>query len=266
MDMQETTRMQHANGIAFTIAGPDDAPVLVLSNSLGTTLDMWSPQLDAFARQYRVVRYDTRGHGASSAPSGAYALDALGRDVLAVLDALDIERAHFCGISMGGLTGQWLGAHAGERIGKLILANTAARIGTVEGWRQRAAAVRTHGMNDVADGAGGRWFTADFASRERAVVARLTDSLRATPPNGYAGCCDALAAADLREAIGAIAAPTLVIAGRFDPVTTVDDAKSIAERIPGARVATLDASHLSNVEAAQAFNSTVLAFLADSNG
>lgn len=267
MDTRETTPMpQHANGIAFTISGPDDAPVIVLSNSLGTTLDMWSPQLDAFARQYRVVRYDTRGHGASVAPSGAYTLDQLGRDVLAVLDALDIERAHFCGISMGGLTGQWLGVHAGERIGKLILANTAARIGTFEGWSQRAASVRTHGMSDVADGAGGRWFTADFASRERAVVAHMTDSSRATRPSGYAGCCDALGSADLREDIGAIAAPTLVIAGRFDPVTTVDDARFIAERIPGASMATLDASHLSNVEAAQAFNSTVLAFLADSNG
>jgi len=258
--------MQHANGIAFTVSGPDDAPVIVLSNSLGTTLDMWSPQLDVFARQYRVVRYDTRGHGASIAPPGAYTLDELGRDVLAVLDALDIERAHFCGISMGGLTGQWLGVHAGERIGKLILANTATRIGTFDGWNQRAALVRTRGMDEVADGAAGRWFTADFSGRERAVVAQMTDSLRATPPNGYAGCCDALATADLREDIGGIAVPTLIIAGRFDPVTTVDDARFIAERVPDARLATLDASHLSNVEAAQAFNSTVLAFLDDSNG
>ena len=258
--------MQHANGIAFTVSGPDDAPAIVLSNSLGTTLDMWSPQLDAFARQYRVVRYDTRGHGASIAPSGAYTLDELGCDVVAVLDALDIERAHFCGISMGGLTGQWLGVHAGERIGKLILANTAARIGTFEGWSQRSALVRTQGMDEVADGAAGRWFTADFASRERAVVAQMTDSLRATPPNGYAGCCDALATADLRGDIGGIAVPTLVVAGRFDPVTTVDDARFIAERIAGARMATLDASHLSNVEAAQAFSSTVLTFLAESNG
>jgi 3-oxoadipate enol-lactonase len=259
--------MQHANGIAFTMSGPHEAPVLVLSNSLGTTLDMWSPQLDALAQAYRVVRYDARGHGASIAlPAGSYTLDQLGRDVLGVLDALDIERAHFCGISMGGMTGQWLGVHAGERIGKLILANTAARIGTFEGWSQRAALVRAEGMDEVADGAAGRWFTADFAARCPDVVAQLTDSLRATPANGYAACCDALAAADLRGDIGAIAAPTLVIAGRYDPVTTVDDAQFIVERIPGARLATLDASHLSNVEAAQAFNAAVLAFLADSNG
>jgi 3-oxoadipate enol-lactonase len=259
--------MQHANGIAFTMSGPHEAPVLVLSNSLGTTLDMWSPQLDALAQAYRVVRYDARGHGASIAlPAGSYTLDQLGRDVLGVLDALDIERAHFCGISMGGMTGQWLGVHAGERIGKLILANTAARIGTFEGWSQRAALVRAEGMDEVADGAAGRWFTADFAARCLDVVAQLTDSLRATPANGYAACCDALAAADLRGDIGAIAAPTLVIAGRYDPVTTVDDAQFIVERIPGARLVTLDASHLSNVEAAQAFNAAVLAFLADSNG
>ena len=134
--------MQQAQGIAYTVAGPDGAPALVLSNSLGTTIEMWSPQLDALSKHFRVVRYDTRGHGASIAPAGEYTLDTLGRDVLAVLDALNIERAHVCGISMGGLTGQWLGVHASDRIDKLIVANTAARIGTLQGWRDRAALVR----------------------------------------------------------------------------------------------------------------------------
>ena len=258
--------MQQAQGIAYTVAGPDGAPVLVLSNSLGTTAEMWAPQLDALSRHFRVVRYDTRGHGASIAPAGAYTLDILGRDVLAVLDDLDIERAHFCGISMGGLTGQWLGVHAAERIDKLIVANTAARIGSLQGWRERAALVRARGMDEVASGAAGRWFSPAFVQQRPEVAQRLTDQLRAIDSQGYAGCCDALSVADLRQEIGKITAPMLVIAGSSDPVTTVDDARFIVERVPGARIATLDASHLSNIEAAQAFNSAVLAFLRDSDG
>lgn len=256
------TSVQHTNGIAYTSAGPTDAPALVLSNSLGTTLDMWGPQLDAFAQRYRVVRYDPRGHGRSIAPPGAYTIDMIGRDVLSVLDALDIERAHFCGISMGGLTGQWLGVHAGARIDKLIVANTAARIGTCAGWTQRADLVRERGMAEVADGAAGRWFTANFIERQPETVRRLTEQLRASPREGYAACCDALSVADLREEIDVIQAPTLVIAGRHDPVTTVDDARFVAERVSRARMAVLDASHLSNVEAAEAFTAAVLDFLA----
>ena len=255
--------MQHANGIAYTAVGPQDAPAIVLSNSLGTTLDMWSPQLEALTQRFRVVRYDARGHGASTAALDTVTLDTLGRDVLAVLDALNIERAHFCGISMGGLTGQWLGVHAGERIGKLIVANTAARIGSFDGWAQRAALVRAEGMAEVAAGAAGRWFTADFVERHPRIVAQMTDELRATPASGYAACCDALATADLREAIAAIAVPTLVIAGEHDPVTTVDDARFIAERVRDSRTVALSASHLSNIEAAEAFNAAVLAFLAE---
>lgn len=255
--------MEQAHGIAYTVAGPDEAPALILSNSLGTTAQMWAPQLDALAKHYRVVRYDTRGHGASIAPPGAYTLELLGRDVLAVLDALDIERAHFCGISMGGLTGQWLGVHARERIDKLIVANTAARIGSAQGWSERAALVRARGMDEVADGAAARWFTAGFIERQPEAVARLTDRLRATPAHGYAGCCDALSTADVRHEVHTITAPMLVIAGRHDPVTTVLDAQSIAERVPGARMSILDASHLSNVEAADEFNAAVLGFLTE---
>lgn len=254
--------MQQAHGIAYTMTGPEDAPVLVVSNSLGTTLDMWMPQLEALTDHYRVVRYDPCGHGASCVTSGPYTLGGLGRDVLAVLDALDIERAHFCGISMGGLTGQWLGVHASERIDKLIVANTAARIGSSQGWRERAALVRERGMADVAAGAAGRWFTAGFVARQPDIVQRMTDQLCLISAEGYAGCCDALSKADLRDEIDRISMPTLVIAGRYDPVTTVDDAQFIVERVPNAQLATLDASHLSNIEAAQAFNAAALAFLA----
>jgi 3-oxoadipate enol-lactonase len=254
--------MRQAHGIAYTMTGPEGAPVLILSNSLGTTLDMWGPQLQALTHSYRVVRYDPRGHGASSMTPGSCTLDRLGRDVLDLLDALDVERAHFCGISMGGLTGQWLGVHASERIEKLIIANTAARIGASQGWRERAALVRARGMTDVAAGAAERWFTAGFVARQPGTVQRMTDSLRALAAEGYAGCCDALSEADLRDEIGRISVPTLVIAGRYDPVTTVEDARFIVERIGHAQCVTLDASHLSNIEAPQAFNAAALAFLA----
>ena len=253
--------MQYANGIAYATVGAQDAPAIVLSNSLGTTHPMWTPQVDALAKQFRVVCYDARGHGASTDSSATVTVDTLGRDVLAVLDALDIERAHFCGISMGGLTGQWLGVHAPERVDKLIVANTAAKIGSFEGWSQRAALVRAKGMDEVAGGAAARWFTNAFVEQHPLIVAECVDRLRMISATGYAACCDALATADLREDIAAIRVPMLVIAGEHDPVTTVDDARFIAERVPGARLETLSASHLSNIEAAEAFNAKILAFL-----
>ena len=245
------------------LSGPADAPVIVLSNSLGTTLEMWDPQIDALRAKFRVLRYDTRGHGRSAAPQGSYTIDELGRDVIGLLDSLDIQRAHFVGISMGGLTGQWLGVHAGTRIDKLVVANTAARIGTQEGWRARADLVRAQGLSEVADGAAGRWFTPRFIAEQPATVETLTAQLRSLSPEGYAACCDALGDADLREDIARISCPMLVVAGVHDPVTTVDDARFIANRVTGARVAELDASHLSNIEAADAFTDTVLRFLGE---
>jgi 3-oxoadipate enol-lactonase len=245
------------------LSGPAGAPVIVLSNSLGTTLEMWDPQIDALRAQFRVLRYDTRGHGRSAAPPGSYTIDELGRDVIALLDSLDIERAHFVGISMGGLTGQWLGVHAGARLDKLVVSNTAARIGTTEGWRTRADLVRKQGIAEVADSAAGRWFTPRFIAAQPATVGTLTARLRSLSPEGYAACCDALGDADLREDIARIPCPTLVIAGVHDPVTTVDDARFITARVSGARLVELDASHLSNIEAADAFTDAVLRFFGD---
>ncbi len=245
------------------LSGRADAPVIVLSNSLGTTLEMWDAQIDALKASYRVLRYDTRGHGRSAVSPGPYTIDQLGRDVIALLDSLDIERAHFVGISMGGLTGQWLGIHAATRIDKLVISNTAARIGTAEGWRARAELVRQQGLGEVADGAAGRWFTQEFIAQQPAAAHALTARLRSLSPEGYAACCDALGDADLREEIARVACPTLVVAGRHDPVTTVDDARFIAARVPGASIVELDASHLSNVEAPDAFTDAVLRFLGD---
>lgn len=247
--------------IHYRLDGPADAPVLVLSNSLGTDLDMWSPQLAAFATAFRVLRYDTRGHGRSSVTPGPYTLDLLGRDVVALLDGLGIERAHFCGISMGGLIGQWLGVHAPARLLRLVVSNTAARIGTESGWRERAALVRAQGMDLVAAGAAARWFTPAFAATQAEAVSTLIDRLRASPAEGYAACCDALAVADLRASIAAIPVPTLALAGSLDPVTTAADADFIAGAVPDARRVDLAASHLSNVEQPTAFSAAVIHFL-----
>jgi len=239
--------------IEYQLEGPAAAPVLVLSNSLGTTYSMWQPQLAALQHSFRLLRYNTRGHGT---------LEQLGRDVLDLLDGLEIERAHFCGISMGGLTGLWLGVHAGHRLHKLVVANSAARIGSADGWRQRAAQVMAEGMDGVADGAPGRWFTPAFAARAPEQVATLIDGLRACSSASYAACCLALAQADLREQIGAISVPTMLIAGQHDPVTTVADAHFMQSRIRKVACVELSASHLSNVEAAQGFNRALHEFLA----
>jgi 3-oxoadipate enol-lactonase len=247
--------------------GDPARPSIVLSNSLGTDLSMWDPQAAVLARDYHVVRYDTRGHGLSGHRSGRntapVTLERLGRDVVGLLDALAIPRAHFCGISMGGMTGQWLGIHAPQRLDKLVLANTAARIGTHEGWTARAAQVRADGMDGVADGAAARWFTPAFIEREPHVVAHMIARLREQDAAGYAACCDALADADLRGAIDTIAVPTLIVAGTADPVTTVVDAGSMRDRIPGACLVALAASHISSIEAAPQFTGALAAFLAD---
>jgi len=243
--------------------GDPARPCIVLSNSLGTDLSMWDAQAAALARDFHVVRYDTRGHGRSTLGTAPVTLERLGRDVVGLLDALAIPHARFCGISMGGLTGQWLGIHAPHRFDGLVLANTAARIGTAEGWRARAAQVRREGMDSVADGAAARWFTDGFIAREQHVVERMIGRLREQSPAGYAACCGALAEADLRAALGAIAVPTLIVAGAADPVTNVADAIWMRERIRGASVVTLAASHISNIEAGTSFTSAVRALCID---
>ncbi|MBA5689082.1 3-oxoadipate enol-lactonase [Rugamonas apoptosis] len=249
--------------IHFETEGDPRQPALMFSNSLGTDWRMWQPQADHLRGRFHVIRYDTRGHGQSGAPSGPYSLAQLGLDALAVLDHLDIERAHFCGISMGGATAQWLGIYAPQRLRKLVIANSAARIGTEAGWRERAALARREGLDGIADGAPARWFTPAFAALEPLTVAALADTLRAGSAQGYAGCCDALAGADLRAQLPLIAAPTLVIAGAADPVTTVVDGQAMRQLIPRAELVTLDASHISNIEAARTFNLTLADFLAD---
>jgi 3-oxoadipate enol-lactonase len=246
----------------FTVEGPPDAPALLLSNSIGTTSALWDRQAGPFARAFRVVRYDTRGHGRSSVPSGDYTMDQLGGDALAVLDAAGAARAHVCGISLGGITAMWLGVHAPDRIERLVLANTGARVGTFEMWQQRIGAIRANGMAAVAEATPSRWFTEGFRQRAPEVVATFTNMVAACPPDGYAGCGAAIRDTDLREEIQKITAPTLVVTGAADPATPPADGAFIASRILHARRLELEAAHLSNVEAAEAFTAGVLDFLA----
>jgi 3-oxoadipate enol-lactonase len=256
-----TTFTLNGSMLRMRCDGERSRPTVVLSNSLGTDLSMWDAQAAVLARRFHVVRYDTRGHGASGAPAGPYTIGLLGADVLALLDHLDIERAHFIGLSMGGVIGQWLGAHAPGRLHKLVLANTASRIGTADAWHARAAAVRAEGMNDIAAGAPGRWFTPEFVARQPVIVGTMQKTLRGLEREGYAACCEALAVADLGDDIRSIGAPALVIAGIHDPVTTVAQAQALAKAIPGAALATLPASHLSNIEAPDRFSELVASFL-----
>jgi 3-oxoadipate enol-lactonase len=238
--------------------GPADAPVLVLANPIGTTLELWDWQVPAFTPSFRVLRYDQLGHGRSEVPPGPYTVEQLARALLALLDELGIARVAFCGLSLGGAVGLWLGANARERIDRLVLAGTSATFAPPERWVERAAVVRTQGLEPIADATMGRWFTPAFTD-----TAPYRAQLVATPPEGYAACCDALAVWDVRGSLGRITAPTLVLVGSEDPSTPPAEAQLIADGIPGALLVVVpDAAHLLNVEQPEAFNRAVLDHLA----
>ncbi|MBF8674782.1 3-oxoadipate enol-lactonase [Pseudomonas fulva] len=257
--------LQLADGeLNYQLEGPPGAPVVVLSNSLGTDLHMWDAQRVAFTQHFQVLRYDTRGHGRSLVSPGPYSIEQLGGDVLTLLDGLDIQRASFCGLSMGGLIGQWLAIHAPERIERLVLCNTAAKISTAQVWNARIEVVLAGGvqaMRDLRDASISRWFTADFAEAEPSKVEPIVGMLAQTSPQGYAASCAAVRDADYREQLDAVRVPTLIICGSNDPVTTVEHGRLMQARIAGAELVELHAAHLSNVQATDAFNQHVLAFL-----
>jgi 3-oxoadipate enol-lactonase len=253
------------NGIRlhYRIDGAErsDAPWLVLANALGADLTMWSPQISAFSSRFRVLRFDTRGLGCSDSPAGPYTVNDWCADVLGLLDAFSIERAHFCGLSMSGLIGIALAARYGERIDSLVLAHTAARIGTQEVWRSRAQQAREQGTRSLADATLQRWFGSAFTAREPLVHAAIRDAFVHMDGEGYANNCEAIGATDLRAEAQAIRARTLVITGRADPSVAPDDSRALAQSIQGARFVELDAQHLSNIERAEEFTRTVLEFL-----
>jgi 3-oxoadipate enol-lactonase len=247
--------------IAIRIDGPRDRPPLLLSNSLGTTFRMWDAQMPSLSEAFRVIRYDSRGHGQSDAPAGDYSIARLAADALAVLDSLHIETTAFVGLSKGGMVGQWLGAHAPERLTRLVLANTAAWMGPAQAWQARIEVVMRDGMGAITDAVLERWFTPGFREAAPGAVAPVRDMLLATAPQGYAGCCAAIRDLDQRSSLKAISVPTLVIGGLQDPATPPHMAEEIAAGVSSARLVMLDAAHLSNIEQAQAFTAALLEFL-----
>jgi 3-oxoadipate enol-lactonase len=247
--------------IHYRVDGNPVNPALLLSNSLGTDLTMWDNQVNALYDDFYIIRYDTRGHGLSGRKFESFGFDELGLDVLRLIQHLDLSSVNFCGISMGGLVGQWLAINAPDRLTKLVLANTASKIGTTEAWHNRANSVLASGIDPVADTAASRWFSDHFVATHPVDVARLISMLRQTSPRVYADCCMCLGDADFSDGIKTISSPTLVIAGAFDPVTTVVNAEFLTKAIPDSNMVTLNASHLSNVEASDEFNTILKSFL-----
>jgi 3-oxoadipate enol-lactonase len=245
----------------YRIDGRDDAPWLTFCNSLGTDLYMWDPQVAALAGQFRILRYDRRGHGESTAPAGRYTVAELGADVLALWDALGVERSHYCGLSIGGLTGQWLGVHAPTRLRRLVVCATAAKIGTVDGWQARIDQVAAEGLLPLAEGTVQRWFTPAFATAHPLVIDEILTSFLATSPEGYIGCCNAVAQADFRDQLARIAVPLLAIAGDDDPVCPPEDLRHIADGVAAGRDAQVPGRHICNLESPQAFNALLQEFL-----
>jgi 3-oxoadipate enol-lactonase len=253
----------HVNGghIHYQIEGPAHAHALVLSNSLGTNFAMWDAQMPELRKHFRVLCYDPRGHGQSEVTPGPYSFEQLGRDVLALADETDIGTFSFCGLSMGGVTGMWLGIHAGKRLHKLVLCSTGAKIGNDEIWDARIETVRKGGTKSIAAGAMERWFTQRFREGSPEIVERVKHMVESTSTEGYIACCGALREVDLRESIAAIASPTLVISGTHDPATPPSDGRFVAQHIPGARYVELDAAHLLNIEQHDRFTQEVFEFL-----
>ena len=243
------------------VEGPENAPVLMISNSLGSNLHMWDDQIPALSKHFRVVRYDSRGHGLSAAPAGPYSLEQLGKDALAILDTLGVKKAHWMGLSKGGAVGQWLLLNAPDRIERAVLANTAAQFGTADTWNDRLRTLRELGLQGMVDAVIDRWFTKEFQAKAPEAIARIKAAFEKTPADGYAACMAALRDIDLRDAIRNIRNQVLVIIGKNDPATPPEAGKAIAAAIPGARLVELDAAHLSNIEAADEFNKAVIDFL-----
>jgi 3-oxoadipate enol-lactonase len=245
----------------YRIDGSQGAPWLTFCNSLGADLTMWDLQAAELASQFRILRYDRRGHGQSGAPAGPYTIDQLGGDVVALWDALGIDKTHFCGLSLGGLTGQWLGLNAAGRLEKLVVCATAARIGTPDSWAQRIAQVQGQGLKPLAEGTVMRWFTERFVDRHEEQVRAIIEVFLATSPQAYAGCCNAVAQADFLEDLARITTPLLAIAGDDDPVCPPADVQRIADSVADGRCVEVPGRHLCNVESPNDFTAALRDFL-----
>lgn len=243
------------------VDGPANAPVLMLSNSLGTNLHMWDDQVPAWSQQFRVVRYDRRGHGGSGVPKGPYTMDRLGRDVLSIADGLGIKKFNWCGLSMGGMVGQWLGANAPDRVEKLVLSNTHYYYADKTPWHDRIKFAQEKGLAALTPMQMERWFTKGFRERSPAAVNRIADMFQKTNVDGFVGCCEAVRDMDFRATTPRITAPVLVIVGAQDPATPPAAGEDIQKMVKGAKLVSLDAAHLSNLEQPKAYTDTVLNFL-----
>ncbi|QEM82426.1 alpha/beta fold hydrolase [Halomonas binhaiensis] len=248
--------------IHYRFDGEGDKPILLLSNSIATTLQMWDAQVQELTRHFQVLRYDTRGHGASSVPAGPYSLDRFGRDVIELLDALNIERVHFLGLSLGGIIGQWLGVHAPDRIDRLILSNTSPYLGPSEQWDQLVTcAQQASDMSEFANMFLNNWFPAHMLEAQPPVIEDFRRMVLSTDPQGLAGAYAAIRDLDLRRTIALVERPTLVIAGQYDNVTALAHGEQIAATIPGSTLQVLPSVHLPNIEFPIEFMHTVLTFL-----
>jgi 3-oxoadipate enol-lactonase len=254
------------NGIEvnYRIEGPEAAPVVVLSHSLAASLEMWRPQAAALEPRYRVLSYDTRGHGASAVGDAPYSFELLADDAAALMDHLGIERCHFVGLSLGGMVGMALALRSPQRLISLALCDTMAQApeGADEVWAERVAAARAHGMAALVEATMGRWFTAPYLERHSAELELVRAMIGATPVEGYVGCCGAISALDYAERLGAITLPTLIVVGADDMGTPVACSEDMQRRIPGSRLEVLpSAAHLSNLEQPEAFNRALTGFL-----
>ena len=242
--------------------GKRGSPALVFTGSLGTDLTMWLPQSDVLKPHFCTLRYDIRGHGASEVPPGPYSMDDLGSDLVALMDHVGIERASLCGLSIGGMISMWVAAHAPERVNRLVLCCTSAQLGPASAWIDRAATVRADGVEAIADVVLDRWFTPGFAAAHPELIERMRAKLIATPREGYAGCCEAIAAMDLTGDLPRITAPTLVISAAEDPSIPPEHGRRIAELIPGARFELVpDARHIASIEQADRMTALIQEFL-----
>ncbi|MBG6233662.1 3-oxoadipate enol-lactonase [Pedobacter sp. CAN_A7] len=235
---------------------------IIFSNSLGTDLSMWEYQMDILSHHFNVLRLDTRGHGQSDINQHVLSIADLGTDIIDLMDALDLDKVHFCGLSMGGLVGQWLGINHSQRFEKIILSNTAAKIGNESGWNDRISQVAAHGLHSILSGTAERWFTSAFRASYPEVETDILARFEKTSLQGYIACCAAVRDADFMEQLYDLEVPTLIISGVQDQVTTVADGKLLQKRIPVARHVSLDAAHLSNVECAEEFAKHILHFSA----
>lgn len=262
--MRSVRTVQTDDGIRldYRVDGPADAPVLLFVNSLGTNVRMWEPQVAPLAEQFRVVRYDSRGHGRSDAPPGPYTLERLALDALALLDALDVEQAHVCGLSLGGMVALWLAIHRPERVGRAVFANTAARIGSEAIWSARIEAVEAGGMAAIHDAVLARFLSAGFRARDPETTRTVSEMLLSTSLSGYIACCTALRDADLRHLASTVEAPSLVIGGELDEATPPAQAEDLhAAIVPSELMVIPGVAHLSNLEAPDLFNRRVLDLL-----